>query len=151
MAEYLCPVCRAPRDAELKDHISFLAHVRIAFLVGALSLVFRLFGAAPWKAAVFYLPLWAVAEFFHWARMREAAKCRTCDFDPILYRKNPLEARRRVEAKLTQAVDGLKGQLASRSPSARAALKQKAAAVPTAPAPEAPQNTAPKDAKSPEA
>jgi hypothetical protein len=44
--------------------------------------------------------VWSVAEFVHWARIRQAAKCGTCDFDPILYQKNWKAARARVENRL---------------------------------------------------
>ncbi|MBS1984168.1 MAG: hypothetical protein JST16_08345 [Bdellovibrionales bacterium] len=121
MSGYICPVCRAPRDTELRDHISWQAHLRIALIVGAAAAVAYYFSgiATAGRIAFFYLPLWAGSEFVHWAQMREASKCHNCDFDPVLYQKNPVEARRRVEAKLNTYVENIKGELKKRSPNAK--------------------------------
>ncbi len=118
MSGYLCPVCRAPRKTELRDHISPYAHLQIA--LGTLALVGVLYvwggGLIAWRGTFFYLPLWASAEFMHWARMREAAKCEVCHFDSVLYGRDPMAARRQVEAKLNIFVSDLKGKLQQKSP-----------------------------------
>jgi hypothetical protein len=63
------------------------------------------------RSLFFYLPLWASMEFAHWVRMRQATKCATCGFDPILYRKDWRAARRKVEERLGE----LAGQLQARA------------------------------------
>lgn len=118
MSGYLCPVCRAPRNTDLRDHISGRTHLQIALITLACIAVLYFIGGPQigWKGILFYLPMWAGSEFFHWAKMREATKCRSCDFDPVLYQRDPLAARRQVEAKLNVFVDDLKLRLQQKSP-----------------------------------
>ena len=57
----------------------------------------------PWaatKASLVFLPLWTLSEWVHWLKIREALRCRTCDFDPMLYRRDWRAARRQVEIKM---------------------------------------------------
>ena len=57
----------------------------------------------PWaaaKAVLGFLPLWTLAEWVHWLRIREALRCRVCDFDSMLYRRDWKAARRKVEIKM---------------------------------------------------
>lgn len=117
-SKYLCPVCRAPRNVELSDLLPATTHLRIGLITFAISGIGYLIGgpAVAWKLSVSYLPLWAGSEFFHWAKMREATKCLTCDFDPVLYQKNPMEARKRVEAKLGALAEDLKNRILQKVP-----------------------------------
>jgi hypothetical protein len=126
---YLCPVCRSARETDLSDGLSWGTHFKITLTTIFVTGLLYFYDGLPlaWRGVLLYLPLWAGAEFIHWVRMREAAKCRTCDFDPVLYRRNPAEARRRVEAKLNVFVDDLKQQIG-----ARRALYQKAPVPPVA-------------------
>lgn len=132
MSGYLCPVCRSPRKTELRDHISWHAHLQIALITFAASGVLYLWGglSIAWRGVLFYLPQWAIAEFLHWARMREAAKCEACHFDPILYQKDPMAARRQVEAKLNIFVTDLKMKLQQKSPNAKPENAAEAATPP---------------------
>lgn len=130
-------MCRAPREADLTDRISARAHLQIGLITVALC-GFLYWSSGPetaFKSVLFYLPMWAGAEFVHWARMREATICQVCGFDPVLYQKNPLEARRIVEERLNRVVTDLKGQLKGRSP---VSVKAPAAADPTKTAAAAP-------------
>lgn len=103
---------------ELTDLLPATTHVRIGLITFAISGIGYLIGGptVAWKLTASYLPLWAISEFFHWAKMREATKCLTCDFDPVLYQKNPLEARRRVEAKLGAMAEDLKSRILQKVP-----------------------------------
>ena len=115
MTQYFCPVCRAPRRANLSDEIDFATHLRIFATVLAVSGVGYLYNG--WllaaKLALLYLPLWVSAEFVHWVKMREATKCKVCDFDMILYKKDWRAARTKVEAKLNAVMGGIKERTAA--------------------------------------
>jgi hypothetical protein len=103
MARFLCPVCRAPRDVDLREHISLDAHLKIASTALALaSLGYHFRGVLfAFKLTLFvYLPLWAISEFLHWARVRRDSRCPHCHFDPILYKKDWKAARVVVETRL---------------------------------------------------
>ena len=112
MSRYLCPVCRAPRKTELRDELSAQTHFKIASTTFAVSALSYLAGGwvYAWQALFLYLPLWAMAEFVHWVKMREAAKCKACGFDPILYKRDWKAARRKVEDRLNGVVAELKGK-----------------------------------------
>lgn len=112
MSRYLCPVCRAPRKTNLQDELPVSAHFRIAVTVVAVSSVAYLVSGweLAWRTAFLYLPLWAVSEFVHWVKMREAAKCGACGFDPILYQRDWRAARSRVENRLGDVAEELKNQ-----------------------------------------
>lgn len=102
MGRYICPVCRAQRDVDLSDHIPISTHLKIL-----LSVVF--FVVTAWllrgavlavKLAFLYIPLWALAEFFHWSKVRRDSRCPHCHFDPILYQKDWKAARIIIETRL---------------------------------------------------
>ena len=131
MGDVLCPVCRSKRNVRLTDRLDFSTHIKLALctIAGAgILYAFNGFEAAL-KAIVFYLPMWAVAEFIHGARMREAVKCEACDFDPFLYQRDWRAARARVEAKLTLVSDDLKVQIQRHMPLPPKAVTQQIAPV----------------------
>ncbi len=108
MARFLCPVCRAPRELDLRDHISLNAHIKIAstsLMFASLGYLYRgfLFG---FKVLLFvHLPLWAISEFLHWSKMRKESRCPQCYFDPILYKRDWKSARKIVEDRLQSISD----------------------------------------------
>jgi len=102
MKRYICPVCRSAIQDLPRSGLSVKAHLQIFLITGVLVGSIYL-GMGPWsaaKAVLAYLPIWTIAEWVHWLRIREAARCRTCDFDPLLYRRDRKAARRRVEIKM---------------------------------------------------
>jgi hypothetical protein len=104
MAKYLCPVCRAPFERELQGRLSGTTHLRLSVLTVALIAgSYFLFGLeASLKSAFFYFPLWGLTEFGHWVRMRDAAQCRVCDFDPMLYQRDWRAARSKIEVRMNR-------------------------------------------------
>jgi hypothetical protein len=112
MAQYLCPVCRAPRKTQLKDDLPLSSHLKILSSVLALSSLSYLLGGwdLAWRACFLYLPFWAISEFIHWVKMREAAKCQACGFDPILYQKDWRAARHKIENRMGNVIEELKNQ-----------------------------------------
>jgi hypothetical protein len=112
MTRYLCPVCRAPRKTNLKDELPFSAHLRIGVTVISVSSICYLVSGLELagRTAFLYLPLWAVSEFVHWVKMREAAKCSACGFDPVLYQRDWRAARSRVENRLGDVAEELRLQ-----------------------------------------
>ena len=103
-------MCRAPRKMKFEDSLPLATHLKIFSFVASVSGIVYLISDWPLalRSLVAYLPIWALCEFVHWVRMREGAKCRVCDFDPVLYKKDWREARRRIEAKLGKMADGVK-------------------------------------------
>lgn len=72
------------------------------------------FALGPWaavKATLAYLPLWTGAEWFHWLHLREALRCKTCDFDSMLYQRDWRAARRRVEIKMQGLSDEMQARI----------------------------------------
>jgi hypothetical protein len=128
-SRYICPVCRCPRDVHLSDALSLSFHLRLITFLSALALVLWVWGG--WEQAAvsvfLYLPIWSLAEFLHWARVRQAAKCSQCDFDPILYRKDWKAARLRVETKLKSLERSNIDRLQTESGNIRATAKSAAA------------------------
>jgi hypothetical protein len=104
MTKYLCPVCRAPFDRNLQSRLSGTTHLRLALITIALVAgTYALLGTeAAIKSAFFYIPLWGLTEFGHWVRMREAAQCRVCDFDPMLYQRDWRAARAKIETRMNK-------------------------------------------------
>jgi hypothetical protein len=104
---HFCPVCRAPVKNHLHDSLTLKTHIQIVLITLFVSgLVHLIFGfEAALKSTVVYFIFWAIAEFLHWAQMRDRTKCRACGFDPILYRKDWRKARDQVESRLRGVVD----------------------------------------------
>jgi hypothetical protein len=111
-------------------------HFQIFLITGILvGIVYLTLGGwSASKAILAYLPLWTVAEWVHWLRIREAARCRTCDFDPLLYRRDRKAARRRVEIRMQGLseemqkriyveIERLQGQKSLASKASNAAVK----------------------------
>jgi len=111
-----CPVCRSPRKADLRDHLSAKTHVQILAVV--MTLASSLLLLSGWPAAIksllFYLPLWGICEFVYGVRVREATKCPTCHFDPVLYRRDWRAARVKVEKKLGLSLEAYLKQVEER-------------------------------------
>ena len=104
VGRYICPVCRAPRSIELRDHLPVATHMKILSTISLICGFAYLFrgGLLAFKLAFLYLPIWAISEFFHWSKQRRETQCPQCLFDPILYTQNWREAREKVETRLNQ-------------------------------------------------
>jgi hypothetical protein len=102
MSRYLCPVCRSPLGALPASKLGLKAYVQLALITTLIcaATYFLLGSWAATKASLVSLPLYMVAEWVHWLKLREALRCRTCDFDPMLYRRDWRAARRKVEVKM---------------------------------------------------
>ncbi|NCN26908.1 hypothetical protein GW915_04975 [bacterium] len=102
MGRYICPVCRAHREVDLRDRISWNSHSKILITIAFLSITAYLLRgpALAFKLTFLYLPIWAMIEFFHWSKVRNDSKCPHCFFDPILYQRDWKAARKIVEERL---------------------------------------------------
>ena len=92
--------------------LSLKAYVQLVLITTVLCAAVY-FTLGPWaavKASLSFLPLWTLAEWVHWLKIREAFRCRTCDFDSMLYRRDWRAARRKVEIKM----QGLSTELQAR-------------------------------------
>jgi hypothetical protein len=149
MADFICPVCRAPRKMGASNHLAWTTHAQILIVTAAVSGGAYFFSGLEiaLKSVLVYLPLWAACEFVHGVRVRESARCDTCGFDPILYRQDWKAARAQVEERLNKVLGETKAALLKRAENERArprpgVVSQRAPATtaPTSNAP-APQTT----------
>jgi hypothetical protein len=93
--------------------LSLKAYVQI-ILITTVICAGAYFALGPWagvKASLSFLPLWTAAEWGHWLRIREALRCRVCDFDSMLYRRDWKAARRKVEIKMQGLSDEMQAQI----------------------------------------
>lgn len=92
-------------------------HLRIGLVtLGVVGACFFLAGPEiALKSVLFYLPLWGACEFVLAVKTRESARCRTCDFDPILYRQDPKKARALIEAKLGRVMNETRDNILKRA------------------------------------
>lgn len=113
MNQCICPVCRSSIKELPKAGLSFKAHFQLILITGVLAglvyLSIGIWGAA--KAILAYLPLWTLAEWVQWLKIREAARCQVCDFDPLLYHRDWKAARRRVEIRMQQLSEELQQRI----------------------------------------
>jgi len=138
MAKYLCPVCRSPLHKALHGRLAGVTHLQIFLLTVAISggLYFLQGWEGGVKGAFFYLPLWGLAEFIHWVSVRDAARCGTCDFDPMLYKRDWRAARQRVENRMNRLSGELQEKIREKvrvmedASNARAALAEKTSPPP---------------------
>lgn len=81
-----------------------MTHLRLSLLsLSLMGLAYVGLGpTAAAKAAFVYFPLWGLTEFVHWVKVREDARCRICDFDPLLYHRDWRAARMRIETRMNQ-------------------------------------------------
>lgn len=99
---FLCAVCRSKLPPLPQRHLGLAMHLKLlmttGFLVMSVGLMMGTWAGV--KASLFHLPLVLIAEWFQWLKVRSALRCKTCDFDPMLYRSNWRMARKQVERKL---------------------------------------------------
>ncbi|MEO5668076.1 MAG: hypothetical protein ABIR96_08455 [Bdellovibrionota bacterium] len=113
MSRYLCPVCRSTMGNLPSSKLGLKAYVQILLITTVICAAVY-FPLGPWaaaRAALVFLPLWTAAEWVHWLKIREAFRCRTCDFDSMLYRRDWKAARRKVEIKMQGLSDELQARI----------------------------------------
>ena len=117
MAEYICPVCRAPKKLRMSARLTITTHVRVALITLAVAAAtYFVFGPeSGLKSLALYLPLWAICEFVQGVRLRESARCNACGFDPHLYRTDRKAARTQVEARLNESMGRMTDELRKRA------------------------------------
>jgi hypothetical protein len=93
---FFCPLCQYHQSTSTIERMGLKHHAQIALVTIALAvLAYPLCG---FDGALFYLPLWAGFEFFYRLRKRQALVCRSCGFDPFLYKQDVARARAALKA-----------------------------------------------------
>jgi hypothetical protein len=127
MSRYLCPVCRSSTKAAPQTGLNFKSHLQILFITAFLvATTYYLIG--PWgaaKATLAYLPIWTLAEWVHWLKVREALRCRVCDFDPMLYQRDWRMARKKIEIRMLKLSEELQERIQQRIVEIQAQRPQK--------------------------
>jgi len=93
---FFCPCCRISRVITLHPNPVQLKN----FLRVGIAAVF--FTLATWsffglKGMVSFIPLWIGFEFFYREKVRQMLFCKTCGFDPYLYKTNLKKTRETIQ------------------------------------------------------
>lgn len=93
--QFYCPLCRVPRRLPGPPRPTSRHMIQI----GLTSLVFMLatWSWFEWKGVVVFVPLWITFEVLYRVRVRRAAHCESCGFDPFLFMVDHGRARTEVE------------------------------------------------------
>lgn len=88
---FFCPLCHYHQSTNTVQSIHWKHHLQIVVLT-ATSMLFAwpVFGL---KGASLYLFFWGLFEFGYRTRKRQALICRSCGFDPFLYKQDMARAR----------------------------------------------------------
>lgn len=89
--EFFCPLCHNHQVTSISSKLNWREHARIMALT--LALTFVLWEILAGATLLAYMVIWAVYEFVHRTRKRTALVCRTCGFDPFLYKQDVQKAR----------------------------------------------------------
>lgn len=94
--EVYCGFCRLPHKVYNRKHISWIEVMSFALMAGIVSFIG--WGEFHWASLLVFLlgTLWT--EFMFQFRWRQSIKCKSCGFDPMIYKRNPEEAAQIVKA-----------------------------------------------------
>lgn len=93
--EFLCALCKSPRQLRYTKNLSKLVYVRL-FLLSSF-LVWTLFPYIAEKSILLVLPIWPIAEFANKMLYRKEIPCSYCGFDATWYRRDVKVAKRKVD------------------------------------------------------
>lgn len=123
-----CPMCRLKRS--VRRNVG--AHWSMILLLLAASLILSYFMTAKidGRVILFWIVFVIVSEVFSLVMSRMSLICQYCGFDPILYKKNKVQAMQRVKQTLEQSKASYKTQPLQKNAYASiiSHLKQKRAA-----------------------
>lgn len=92
---FFCPLCQYHQITNSSRNVTARHHLQLSVLTVSLTwLCWPVFG---WKALSFYFVFWAAFEFFYRMRKRHALICRSCGFDPFLYKRDVAAARKALK------------------------------------------------------
>ncbi|MGE4133953.1 MAG: hypothetical protein AB7F86_20115 [Bdellovibrionales bacterium] len=91
-----CAFCRSPRRVYAKKHVDLTNVLGAAMLSAGLAVA--LFGEFNPRSLLFFCLVVGLSELFVYLRWRLAIVCKLCGFDPVLYKRSPDAAAKRVRA-----------------------------------------------------
>ena len=95
-----CAFCKTPRRVARKRNISVLNV--LASLVASAVIMMAIWQQFDPRVMIVFVVCVALAEVFVKLRWRLSVPCRQCGFDPILYKKDHVEALKRVQVQLVK-------------------------------------------------
>ncbi len=108
-----CAFCKSPRRVYGKKHVDLTNVLATAALSGLVSVA--VYGRLDPRAIVIFCLVTVLGETFVYFRWRLALVCRLCGFDPVMYKRSPAAAAKRVREFFEQQIADPKFQL-SKSP-----------------------------------
>lgn len=90
-----CTFCSLPQKVYAKKHIHILEILAFG-VVGALG-TYLIWGDFHMAGPVAFFTCILSSEVVHQMRWRQSVACRSCGFDPLLYKKNPVAAADKVK------------------------------------------------------
>jgi hypothetical protein len=93
--QFFCSFCQLPQKVYSRRHVHLLEVVGFA-VVGAITthLVWHDF---HWAGILLFCSLTILSEFIYQMRWRLSVKCKSCGFDPLLYKQSPHLAAQEVK------------------------------------------------------
>ena len=117
-----CAFCKSERRIYVKKHVDLTNVLGASLLSVTLSVAY--YGQPDPRALMIFCLIIGLSEIFVYMRWRTAIVCRMCGFDPVIYKKSPLQASRQVREFFNAKVDDPSFQL-SRSPLLELQKKQR--------------------------
>jgi hypothetical protein len=93
--EFLCALCKSPRQIRYSKNLSKLVYLRLLLLSS--FLVWAFFPLVGEKAFLIVVPLWPIVEFTNKILYRKEIPCSYCGFDATWYRRDVKVAKRKVD------------------------------------------------------
>lgn len=108
-----CAFCRSPRKVYSKKHIDLTNVVAAALFAGTVTMA--LWGQLDPQGLMLFIALVGGGEMMVYLRWRTSIVCRMCGFDPVVYKRSPAEASRKVRDFFERQIENPRFHL-SRSP-----------------------------------
>jgi hypothetical protein len=88
---FFCPLCKEHKSTKIPQKINWRHHASLAILTTVFTYV--AYPIFELKGAFLYFFFWTLLEFGVRAKKREALICKSCGFDPFLYKTDVKRAR----------------------------------------------------------
>jgi hypothetical protein len=91
-----CSFCSLPQKVYSNKHVGFFALFMLAIV--SVIVTYLVWGEFHIAGPLLFVIFASVAEWTHRLRWRYSIKCKSCGFDPLLYKSAPAEAAQTVKA-----------------------------------------------------
>jgi len=95
-----CAFCKTPQRVYPKHKVGVMS--LFGSLITSLLLMMVIWQEFNPRFLIFFLLFLTISEMFVQVRWRASVICKTCGFDPILYKKDPRIASQKVKEKLSE-------------------------------------------------